>query len=52
MKGLFFFESVGVPGGSPELGKGNSGWIPSTWYQSQVLKMFWCFEKSPRPKMI
>ena len=24
MKGLFFFfESVGVPGGSPELGKGN-----------------------------
>ena len=24
MKGLFFFESVGVPGGSPELGKGNS----------------------------
>ena len=29
MKGLFFFESVGVPGGSPELGKGNSGWVPS-----------------------
>ena len=22
---MFFFESVGVPGGSPELGKGNSG---------------------------
>ena len=29
MKGLFFFKSVGVPGGSPELGKGNSGWVPS-----------------------
>ena len=29
MKGLFFFESVGVPGGSPELEKGNSGWVPS-----------------------
>ena len=29
MKGLFFFESVGVPGGSPELGKGNPGWVPS-----------------------
>ena len=29
MKGFFFFESVGVPGGSPELGKGNSGWVPS-----------------------
>ena len=28
MKG-FFFKSVGVPGGSPELGKGNPGWIPS-----------------------
>ena len=27
MKGLFFFESVGVPGGSPELGKGNLGWV-------------------------
>ena len=25
---LFFFESVGVLGGSPELGKGNSGWVP------------------------
>ena len=23
----FFFESVGEPGGSPELGKGNSGWV-------------------------
>ena len=29
MKGFFFFESVGVPGGSLELGKGNSGWVPS-----------------------
>ena len=30
MKGLcFFFEPVGVPEGSPELGKGNSGWVPS-----------------------
>ena len=29
MKGLFFFESVGVPRGSPELGKGNPGWVPS-----------------------
>ena len=29
MKSLFFFESVGVPGGSPELGKGNLGWVPS-----------------------
>ena len=30
MKGLFFFfESVGVPGGSSELGQGNSGWVPS-----------------------
>ena len=29
MKGLFFFESVGVPEGSPELGKGNSSWVPS-----------------------
>ena len=29
MKGFFFFESVGVPGGSPELGKGNSSWVPS-----------------------
>ena len=28
MKG-FFFKSVGVLGGSPELGKGNSGWVPS-----------------------
>ena len=28
MKG-FFFESVGVPGGSPKLGKGNSDWVPS-----------------------
>ena len=26
---MFFFESVGVPGGSPELRKGNSGWVPS-----------------------
>ena len=25
----FFFESVGVPGGSPGLGKGNPGWVPS-----------------------
>ena len=32
MKGLFFFKSVGVPGGSPELGKGNSGWVPSFLY--------------------
>ena len=40
MKGLFFFffESVGVAGGSPELGIGNPGWVPSTWYQSEVLK--------------
>ena len=29
MKGFFFFKSVGVPGGSPELRKGNSGWVPS-----------------------
>ena len=29
MKGLFFFEFVGVPGGSPELEKGNSDWVPS-----------------------
>ena len=28
MKG-FFFESVEVLGGSPELGKENSGWVPS-----------------------
>ena len=28
MKG-FFFKSVGVPGGSLELGKGNPGWVPS-----------------------
>ena len=34
MKGLFFFKSVGVPGGSPELEKGNPGWVPLTWYQS------------------
>ena len=27
MKG-FFFKSVGVPGGSLELGKGNPGWVP------------------------
>ena len=26
---IFFFESVGVPGGFPELRKGNSGWVPS-----------------------
>ena len=26
---FFFFESVGVPGGSPELEKGNPGWVPS-----------------------
>ena len=25
----FFFKSVGVLGGSLELGKGNSGWVPS-----------------------
>ena len=25
----FFFESVGVPGGSFGLGKGNPGWVPS-----------------------
>ena len=24
----FFFESVGVPEGSTELGKGNLGWVP------------------------
>ena len=35
IKGLFFFESVGVLEGSPELGKGNSGWVPSTWYRAQ-----------------
>ena len=29
MKGLFFFEFVGLPGGSPKLGKGNPGWVPS-----------------------
>ena len=28
MKGLYFFESVGVPEGSLELGKGNSGLLP------------------------
>ena len=28
MKGFFFFESVGVPGGSLELRKENSGWVP------------------------
>ena len=28
MKG-FYFKSVEVPGGSPELGKGNLGWVPS-----------------------
>ena len=35
MKGLFFFffESVGVPEGSPELGKGNSGWVPSKYVE-------------------
>ena len=33
MKGLFFFfESVGVPEGSPELEKGNPGWVPSSGY--------------------
>ena len=31
---FIFFKSVGVPGGSPELEKGNPGWVPSTWYQS------------------
>ena len=29
MKGFFFFEFVGVLGGSPGLGKGNPGWVPS-----------------------
>ena len=53
MKGLFFFESVGVPRGSPELGKGNLGWGPlNVLSELKVLKMFWCFEKFPRPKMI
>ena len=32
MKG-FFFKSVGVPGGSPELGKGNPGWVPSIYIE-------------------
>ena len=33
MKG-FFFESVGVPGGSPELDKGNSSWVLSIYINS------------------
>ena len=37
MKGLFFFESVEVPGGSPELGKGNPGWVTS-YRLSQLIK--------------
>ena len=47
---LFFFESVGVPGGSPELGKGNSGWVPSCpfLYGSEILIILgvvYCWEK-------
>ena len=52
MKG-FFSESVGVPGGSPELRKRKLGLGPfNVVSELKVLKMFWCFEKSPRPKMI
>ena len=36
----FFFESVGVPGGSPELRKGNSGWVPSTTKYNIVDQVF------------
>ena len=36
MKG-FFFKSVGVPGGSPELGKGNSGWVPSNTHERIIV---------------
>ena len=31
---IFFLESIGVSGGSPELRKGNSGWVPSHGVQS------------------
>ena len=52
MKG-FFFKSVGVPGGSPELEKKKLGLGPfNVVSELKVLKMFWCFEKSPHPKMI
>ena len=42
MKGLFFFESVGVSGGSPELGKGNSSWVPSGMKQHIRDFVQWC----------
>ena len=41
MKGLFFFESVGVPGGSPELEKGNSGWVPSLILSNLLAVFHW-----------
>ena len=37
MKGFFFFKSVGVPRGSPELGKGNPGWVPSVQVKQKSL---------------
>ena len=37
MKGFFFFKSVRVPGGSPELGKENPGWVPSKTAAEMVL---------------
>ena len=35
-----FFESVGVPEGSPELGKGNSGWVPSVVHKIDYRRVF------------
>ena len=39
MKG-FFFKSVGVPRGSPELGKGIPAWVPSGFVQNAKGKIF------------
>ena len=43
---VFFFESVGVPGGSPELGNGNSGWVPSVVMEHVIIRVARTIEHS------
>ena len=52
MKGLFFRIRRSA-GRVPRVRKRKPGLGPfNVVSELKVLKMFWCFEKSPRPKMI
>ena len=53
MKGLFFFRIRRSAGRVPRVRKRKPGLVPlNVVSELKVLKMFWCFEKFPRPKMI